>query len=110
MCFLPQMPRGLSCSAYVMTFYGSLQMSPLTFKKVPKSNIGSYWKHFSNLTGHSSWLEILCQRMNDKTTFPSHFMNITDFFMFIFKTASADDKQECLIWTTNVFHKHLMVQ
>lgn len=65
MCFLPQMPRSFNCSAYVMTFYGSLEMPLLTFKKVPKSNIGS----FSNLTGCFSWLEILCQRICTKRTF-----------------------------------------
>lgn len=65
MCFLPQMPRSFNCSACVMTFYGSLEMPLLTFKKVPKSNIGS----FSNLTGCSSWLEILCQRICTKRTF-----------------------------------------
>lgn len=91
MCFLPQMLRGLNCSAYVMTFYGSLQMSLLIFKKVPKSNIGSYWKHFSNLTGYSSWLKILYQRMYDKPTSLSHFMIITDFFVFIFKSVTADE-------------------
>lgn len=76
-----QMLTGLNCSAYVMTFYGSLQRPLLTFKKLPKSNIGS----FSNLPGCSSCLEILCQRVYKKACLPFlfHGCNI-DLLVFIY--------------------------
>lgn len=111
MCFLPQMLRSFNCSAYVTTFYGSLQMPLLTFKKVPKSNIGSYCERFSNITGSSSWLEILYQRINSKHTSLSHFtdVSLTSLYLYL-RLCKTYKNLECLIQTTNAFYKHLMVQ
>lgn len=108
MCFLPQMLRSFNCSAYVMTFYGSLQMPLLTFKKVPKSNIGSYWEHFSNLTGRSSCLETLYHRIYNKHTCLSRLKNTTVVSLpYIWDWKHTYKKPQCLIWAPNIFHKQL---